>query len=494
MLKAYFYLDQRSLLLGRILFGLVYLYDALRRIPYAREFFSDEGVLQRGYFISHMAHSWTTSILFLNGSVYFVYFLISIYSLSALFFLFGVRTKISSIIIWICIISFHDRNWSVLNGGDDVLRSISLIGIFLPWGNLKASREILSGQIKDYFQYSSLWSFALYFQFFLIYFTTFFLKSGRSWKIDYTATEYALGLDSFASSIGAYLRNFPSLLKVMTGFSIWGELLGAIFLLGGFLLFSRGYLGKLVAVFFGVVFHLGLFTMMTLGLFPLICISGWLLFLPSEFWNYFHGKKFSFFTKIIETLKKIFFLETINKLSSGFNNQNKSDLESKRTVLSRILALIFLFSLFYWNFKHFFPHTAKHISALKHTARILHIYQKWNMFSPYPYSHNQWYSIPAQFSDGSEKDIMDFGYQGSVLRPGYKNFLWLNALTKKYLSRVAGKKSKLKLWAKYICKEHREKNTGLRSFQIIRYRQKITLYGESEKKIDKHIDYSKTCL
>jgi len=561
--------------------GIFLIYDIVRRLPYAKIFYSDEGVLPRGYFLEHLGHSWSASLMFINGTIYFTYFYFFIYLILAFLFVLGCKTRLVTFLLWIFTLSLHDRNWDVLNAGDDIVRMYLLIACFLPMGARYSIDNALRVKKDDESQYSSIWVFAYYLQIALIYFTTFLFKTGKEWRVDYTATEYALGLNNFASYIGAFLRDFPGLLKSLTIISIYGELICPILLMFGFIFLRKSHWPKNIASFFGVFFHVGLIFLMTLGSFPFFCVACWLAFVPSEVWNrflakknistkqelYFDGdcsfclkmtkiiheflmlekisikkaqenqkafaimtdenswvlnKKKKFYTGIVVIVellensklptmfKKFFTLVFSNPLSSFIykviakNRMIASKATTSLTpprefkkdgILSMSIGLVLIFSLIYWNFKFFSPSIKKNLAIFKHSTRLFHSYQKWSMFSPYPYSHNQWYAMPAEFKDGSKRDIFNYNYQGGEGKPGFQRLAYMNSMVKKYLSNIGKnkKKDRLEQFAKYNCRKFNSNGRNLYSFKIIKYRQRVTLKSMEEAPVSEKVVWDHKC-
>lgn len=53
----------------------------------------------------------------------------------ALFFLVGFKTRASNILLWLLVLSLHNRNVLILNSGDDLLRMLLFWSIFMPVGD-----------------------------------------------------------------------------------------------------------------------------------------------------------------------------------------------------------------------------------------------------------------------------------------------------------------------------------------------------------------------
>ncbi len=466
--------------------GLVILYDIFHRVQVADLFYSDSGVLSRDYFLKYMAHPWSFSLLFFNGTLTFSYLYFFVYFLITCFFIIGFKTKFITIMLWIFTVSLHDRNWWVLNAGDDILRIYLLICIFLPMGAIW-SVDSLKENREKIINYSSLWSFAFYFQIAIIYFSTFFYKDSPEWRSDFSATEYALGLDTFLSYFGSFFREASTILQGLTLYSIIGEIVCPVLLMLGFIFYSYAFIPKILAIIFGLSFHCGLIVMMTLGDFPFFCVAYWLGLLPNEFW-----------AKMFKKYPKLVFKQGFFRRFSFLNFfEFKIHLSKKVTKClkwaSNLTALIFLFSIVQWNLAEFYPKKFEKLEYLRWPARTLHTFQKWSMFAPFPYSHNEWLSMPSVFEDGETRDVMDYGYKGTDSRPDFKVVNGVNSLTKKFLSVIFEDKEALEQFAFYNCRRFNKDKNRMKSFSIIRYRQAVTLKDMDIAPVDKENAWNHDC-
>ncbi len=454
--------------------GVFIIYDILHRLPVLKIFYSDQGILTRSFFINDLSHPWSFSLLLLNGHPIFTYFFFATYALLAILFIFGVKPRLIAFLLWVFTISIHDRNWWVLNGGDDILKLYLFLLIFIPSSKNDETK-------LNY----SIWTFAYFFQVFLIYFTTVIFKSSPEWRSDFTATELALGLDNFVSYIGVYLRNFPSLLKTLTIFSIGGEFIFSILLILGFLFFKKSYLIRYICVLWGLSFHSGLILLMTLGDFAFFCLAMWIALLPSQFWSS-HLSRLP--QKIINSL------DSLKSKYSFFDFRTKKNLKIKFKHVASVIGVFYILSIGYWNVKELYEDKAPEIKILTMSTRILHAFQRWSMFAPYPYSHNEWLSIIAKDPNGREKETMDYGYLGGAKEPGYKVQTWNNSLFKKFLSVIAEDEQASQEFAFYHCRRLNKENNKYKSIQIIRYRKKVTLKFEPEADIQSSIEWEQNCF
>lgn len=295
-LKKTFSFDDRSLALYRFLMGLIVISDVVYRWPDLLNFYTDKGLVPRSTFMSEMAMPWSFSFHFANGSYGFAVAMFSLHFIFGLMVLFGYKTRWAMLGCYIMSVSVHNRNWLVNNGGDDVLRAILFLSIFLPLNRCFSVDSALRKERSETKDFASTWVLTFFLQVFVIYFISYLLKNHPIWNKDFTAFFFSSRLDIFATPIGIWLRNFPMMGKIITGFSIYLEMLGPLLLVFAFA-FGRFWWGirtALVLLFFG--FHFGIFLTMNIGIFTFICETMWTVFLPGPLWdkigNYFKQKNY----------------------------------------------------------------------------------------------------------------------------------------------------------------------------------------------------------
>ena len=85
---------------------------------------------------------------FSNGGHEFVYLLYALYGVSLIFSILGFHTKISLIVAFICMVSFHQRNIWLLSSSEVLMRMTTFLLIFTPCGK-SLSIDSLIGKIKS---------------------------------------------------------------------------------------------------------------------------------------------------------------------------------------------------------------------------------------------------------------------------------------------------------------------------------------------------------
>lgn len=282
-IEELFGLDLRSLALFRIGLALLIILDLLGRAQDLEAHYTESGVLPGVFRLANrFSDDWFWSFHSINHTVFFQGFLFFIAGLCAVFLLIGYRTQLFTIISWLFLNSLHNRNLMILNGGDTELRVLLFWSIFLPLGAyysvdnaLNSSSQSLPKRIL------SGATIALTLQVCFIYcFSAIFKMGSESWEQGF-AVYNSLGADFLITPLGAFLRNFPSLLMIFTFATIWLELLGPFLL---FIPLKNSFFRYLAVVIF-ILLHLSFAMVFRIGLFPLIGAIAWLAFLPSDLWN-----------------------------------------------------------------------------------------------------------------------------------------------------------------------------------------------------------------
>src|SRR5207302_774947 len=182
------------------------------------------------------------------------------------------------------LLSLHNRNPMILQGGDVLLRMLLFWGMFLPLGvrySLDAllKPSTLAPQATRVFSVATV---AMLLQVAFMYWFSVFLKTDPVWFGDYTAIYYALSLDHFVTPLGKLLLPYPTLIKGLTFATVSLEALGPVLaLLAGVCKWPV----RVAVILAFATFHIGMGLCLELGLFSSICCVAWLAYLPAGFWN-----------------------------------------------------------------------------------------------------------------------------------------------------------------------------------------------------------------
>ena len=294
-------IDLRSLALFRVCLAMMIIVDLLVRLSDLQAHYTDWGVLPRSVV---MATSWagSWSLHLMTGSKVGIGLLMGVHLFAAFFLLAGYRTRFMSILCCILMLSIQARNPMVLSGADDTIRLLCIFSMFLPLGARFSLDSVLDPAPRELpTSLSSVSSFAILTQVSILYLFTFLFKWHPIWIEDNTALYFMFHLDVFTNQFGQYLLGFPNLLKTMTAFFVWCELLCPILLWSPIMTAQT----RLLAILLISCMQIGIATTMGIGMFPFISITALLLFLPSSLWN----AGLTFFAKPHRTQMVIYFDE-----------------------------------------------------------------------------------------------------------------------------------------------------------------------------------------
>lgn len=205
------------------------------------------------------------------------WFVLLTYILTSLGIMIGFKTRISTIICFILMVSLQNRNYAILNSGDTIMRCMLFLMMFAPI-HVKYSVDAYLRE-KDGMPYSTnvpiLTLRLMQLQFSLVYLaTTLFKLKGYDW-VDGTAVYYTSRLVNFQRVVLPFIFDFPSFVK----FATWSAL---------FIEFAMGTLVwvkelRIWVLLAGILLHLGIEVSMSIGFFEWVMIAGYMLFLePNE--------------------------------------------------------------------------------------------------------------------------------------------------------------------------------------------------------------------
>lgn len=414
-----FALDLRSLALFRICLGLVVLTDLGLRAADLDAHYTDWGVLPRDAVADAAWSPWRFSVYFAVGDAACVAGLFLLQATLAVLLIAGVRTRLVTALSWIMLVSLHNRNTLVLNAGDTLLRLQLFWGMFLPLGARFAFDVRRRAPLADgHNAFVSTATVAFIVQLCAVYWFAAALKRSPSWW-DGSALRYALHMDLMTKPAGLWLRDIDWLLPPLTHASVRWEWIGPLLLFVPF----RTEAFRLIAIGGFFAFHLGIYVLLQVGIFPLVCLCAWTALLPGSVWNWCspspqHGKSYH--------------------LHPDPGTAGTGELRRGRGVL----AAFFIVYVLAWNvrtldFVRYVRYFPRRWNVL---AEFLRLDQHWNMFAPGPPTQDGWFVVPATLVDGREVDLFTDG--GPVVwdKPAMVSATIPNRRWGKYLMRLRSPK------------------------------------------------------
>ena len=272
--------DATTLCVFRILFGF---FLFLNGISLVEDFHEWYGVGDNSLIPIHEAVNFYSNFRiniynWLSPTETSAWFVLITYIITSVFVMIGFKTRISTIICFILMVSMQNRNYSILNSGDTLMRCMLFLMMFAPT-HVKYSVDNLLRRQQDGVGYnpdvSILTIRLMQLQFSLVYLaTTLFKLKGYDW-VDGTAVYYTSRLVNFQRIVLPIVFDFPSLVK----FATWSAL---------FIEFAMGTLVwvkelRIWVLLAGLLLHLGIEVSMSIGFFEWVMIAAYILFLePRE--------------------------------------------------------------------------------------------------------------------------------------------------------------------------------------------------------------------
>lgn len=275
------YTDAGALCFFRILFGFFLLLNGVSLVEDFHEWFGIDDLalvpLQDSlYFYSNARlniFSW------LSPTEWSAWLVLMSYILTSAFVMIGFKTRISTIICFILMVSMQNRNYAILNSGDTLMRCMLFLMIFAPI-HVKYSVDalLMKKQGTPYNSRISILTIRLMqLQFSMVYLaTTLFKLKGYDW-VDGTAVYYTSRLVNFQRIVLPVVFDYPMLVKLATWSALFIE-----FAMGTLVWIKELRIPVLVS---GLLLHFLIEISMSIGFFEWVMIGAYVLFLkPNEFY------------------------------------------------------------------------------------------------------------------------------------------------------------------------------------------------------------------
>lgn len=407
----------------RVCVAIVILLDLGVRMGDLEAFYANSGAVPLTMVFEHAWNRYYISLHAMSGLWQFqlVLFLISCFCASML--LLGYRTKLFTVLSWFMMLSLHNRNTLILQGGDDLLRMVLFWGMFLPWGARYSCDSILGADSFSKRQILTVATVAYLLQICYIYTGSALLK-GPEWNRDFTAMYYVYGLDQIAYPVTRHLFYHPHLLKGMTLVAYYFELLVPVL----FFVPIAHQLFRFIAVSLIVGFHVFNSATLLIGMFPLIGIATSIGMLPSGAMDRFE--------RICSALRPI-----IRGSFGAFGNAVSQLIPWRQPVYVispvaeklKMAALIFLIVfVFDWNFSNLRFINNKLSPDMRFLGYTLRLDQNWGMFAPGVFKDDGWFVYEATTEEG---ECFDLGCPDAAIsyeKPAAVTALYRNDRWRKY--------------------------------------------------------------
>lgn len=277
-------LDLRALATFRFGISVLLIIDLLTRATDLREHYTDFGILPTAPYIDLFANQLHVSLHLANGGWGWILFLFALHLLAAASVAIGYRTRLATVVCWVLLVSLHNRNTYILNGGDVLFRCLWFFAMFLPlqarWSvDAALSPKKPSPDKNLVFGGPTI---ALILQICFVYLTTAILKNGKEWWPDGTASYFALSLDEFTTPFGKWMLQWYDFLHYSTYVVYAFEWAVAFMILAPVFRVPM----RCLAVLGLWALHLNFDLSMRLGIFPWVDIVGVSALIPGEIYDW----------------------------------------------------------------------------------------------------------------------------------------------------------------------------------------------------------------
>jgi hypothetical protein len=403
-IRSVFTLDVRALALMRIAISLVLMADLIIRASDLRAFYTDNGVLPLEVLFRYLWNTSYISLYTITGNYYLQMLLFVLNFVCVTCLLLGYRTRLFTFICWLFLLSLHNRNPLVLQAGDDLLRMILFWGLFLPWGYRYSIDSYRNQSIPVRNEYESAACIAYVCQIAFLYYFSAILKSSNEWSTDFTAIYYALSLDQMVTPIGQLIYPYYDLLRVLTAFVYYLELLLPLVLFIPF--YNAWFRMALLILVTGLQVNIAM--TLFVGLFPFISITSMIGLFPT----YFIDKIAARNAQIIRTVKA-----RIRALVLRYYPPpaERTVLFPRTNLFREVVVYVALAYVLAWNMNTVGRNVLP--DNLKWVGFLFRVNQHWGMFAPNVFKVDGWYVLRGKTADGQEIDLSRNGAPLTYERP-----------------------------------------------------------------------------
>lgn len=277
-LESWFFseIDVKQYALLRIGIGLLVLIYLIRLMPLASFHFSSAGWLAEPGFQIDWGHSgWSLLFHFHSELEVKIFFLLAVVFASG--FTLGFYARLCGLFTWLALVSLWHRNPLILDGDDALLRLSLLYLLMSPCGAAYTPFNLTKIPRKT----APIWPLRLIqIQLAIVYFVSGYAKFQSQAWLDGNIISSVLQHPQYARwNIVPWIEQY-GLNDVLLFLSVlirWWELLFPVLMLNPY--------SKILALYFGILFHIGLLLFMHLRLFPVIMLVLYIAYIPNHWWH-----------------------------------------------------------------------------------------------------------------------------------------------------------------------------------------------------------------
>ena len=420
----YLFLDLRALALMRIGIACVLMWDLVIRVSDLEAFYTDAGLAPLEMIFHSSWNKFYVSLHTISGLwiVQLSLFVLAFFCACLLFI--GYRTRLFTILSWFLLLSLHNRNTLILQGGDDLLRLVLFWAMFIPWGAKYSCDSLLERKHAFNPQILTVATCAYLLQVCYIYTGSALIK-GPEWHTHFSALYYAYSLDQIAYPFSKLIYYYPELLKKLTFLVFYFELFVPILF---FIPFRHSFF-RTLGVLSIICFHAFNSLSLLIGLFPAIGIATILGLLPSPVMDRWDRLTVNLKKKIkLSFTTYAGWLQLLIRWRPSYELKN----EMLKNLRSALLVFLIVF-VFDWNFSNLAFVKSRLSDKLRFIGYGLRLDQSWGMFAPGVFKDDGWYILEGR-SDKKKNtiDLLQNGQPVTYQKPKYIVQMFKNDRWRKY--------------------------------------------------------------
>lgn len=407
----------------RILVACIILLDLLIRLSDLEAFYSNSGVLPLAALFDHVWNPYYISIHTISGlwQIQFLLFLLAFFCAGML--LIGYRTGLFTFLCWFLMLSLHNRNGLILQGGDDLLRMVLFWCIFIPWGERYSCDHLLRKEKKQPSVLVSVALIAYILQICYIYTGSALLK-GPEWSSEFSALYYAYSVDQILLPPAKLIYYYQDWLKLLTAVAYYFELLVPVLF---FIPYKHGFF-RTLAVLLIIGFHVINNTTLFIGLFPYIGIATCIGLLSSAAMD-----KYDRVTRKLRSFLSDHLLMFAISIQRWLPWKEPVYIHhpAYQNIKNAVLIFLTLF-VFDWNFSNTSLVNEKLSDHLRFIGYGLRLDQNWGMFAPGVFKQDGWYILEGINKNNEHIDLLHPGKKMNYQKPAYIVKMFKNDRWRKY--------------------------------------------------------------
>ncbi len=274
-------LDARTLALFRVVLALGLLIDLGHAALDYHSLFSDQGVMPRSAVLAFWPSAVSNSIYLAAGADWAGYGLMALHALAVVSLLAGYRCRMATLACLIFTVSLQTRNYLTNQASDDLFRMLLFWSLFVPVG-ARWSLDAALNETRIPTRIVSIGAAGLQIQAMCVYLFGALLKfHGQAW-VDGQAVAMAVTDGTYGSIMGRMLLPWHRSLTVLTYGVESIEFLMPWLM--WFPVFNFPIRSAALAAL--ILMHIGFFTMLHVGIFPVASIGSLSLFVTARHWDW----------------------------------------------------------------------------------------------------------------------------------------------------------------------------------------------------------------